>query len=86
MSRKRKYISKKLRFEVFKRDAFTCQYCGAKPPEIVLVVDHIIPLLLGGKNNILNLITSCVDCNAGKAGTLLDDVFDEYEMKELDET
>lgn len=27
---KRKSLSKKIRFEVFKRDSFTCQYCGRK--------------------------------------------------------
>lgn len=33
---KRKSISKKLRFEVFKRDGFTCQYCGRMAPDVVL--------------------------------------------------
>lgn len=33
MSVERKQLSKKLRFEVFKRDSFTCQYCGKKSPE-----------------------------------------------------
>lgn len=38
---KREPVGKKLRFEVFKRDKFTCQYCGAKAPDVVLHVDHI---------------------------------------------
>jgi len=59
-------ISKTLRFEVFKRDGFQCQYCGKQPPEIVLEVDHIIPRKRKGKNDIDNLITSCFDCNRGK--------------------
>jgi len=33
----RKTISKKIRFEVFKRDSFTCQYCGKSAPEIILL-------------------------------------------------
>ena len=33
METKRKTISKKTRFEVFKRDSFKCQYCGASAPE-----------------------------------------------------
>lgn len=37
-------ISKKLRFEVFKRDCFTCQYCGEKAPNVKLEVDHIKPV------------------------------------------
>jgi 5-methylcytosine-specific restriction endonuclease McrA len=36
-------ISKKLRFEVFKRDNFTCQYCGRETPEVILEADHVIP-------------------------------------------
>jgi hypothetical protein len=67
----RKSISKKLRFEVFKRDSFTCQYCSAKPPKVPLEVDHIHPVCKGGKNNIDNLITACFDCNRGKSGNEL---------------
>lgn len=62
----RKPISKKLRFEVFKRDNFTCQYCGRMAPDVILEIDHIIPVANGGVNDILNLITSCMDCNRGK--------------------
>lgn len=70
---KRKPISKKLRFEVFKRDSFTCQYCGRSAPEVILQVDHIEPVSKGGNNDILNLITSCRDCNLGKGAKKLDD-------------
>lgn len=69
----RKPISKTLRFEVFKRDKFTCQYCGRMAPDVILEVDHIKPVAEGGKNNILNLITSCRDCNRGKGKKLLSD-------------
>ena len=37
---KRKSISKKLQFEVYKRDSFTCQYCGRKEPDVVLFIDQ----------------------------------------------
>jgi hypothetical protein len=70
---KRKGLSKKTRFEVFKRDSFTCQYCGKRAPEIVLACDHINPVAAGGENDILNLITACVECNAGKSDRLLSD-------------
>lgn len=66
-------ISKKIRFEVLKRDKFTCQYCGKSAPEVVLQIDHIVPVSKGGKNGILNLLSSCTDCNAGKSSRLLDD-------------
>lgn len=63
---RRKAISKKTRFEVFKRDGFTCQYCGRMAPDVVLEVDHINPVANGGDNDIMNLVTSCRDCNRGK--------------------
>ena len=70
---KRKNISKKMRFEVFKRDSFCCQYCGRNAPEVILEVDHIKPVAEGGKNTMMNLITSCRDCNRGKGKRTLDD-------------
>jgi len=59
-------ISKKLRFETFKRDGFICQYCGRRPPEIVLEVDHILSRKQKGKDSPENLITACFDCNREK--------------------
>lgn len=70
---KRKAISKKLRFEVFKRDNFTCQYCGKSSPDVVLQIDHIKPVAKGGDNDIMNLVTSCADCNSGKSDRELSD-------------
>lgn len=70
----RKSISKRLRFEVLKRDRFTCQYCGEKPPKVPLEIDHIIPVSKGGKNEIQNLVVSCFDCNRGKSNVELTDV------------
>lgn len=66
VSKKRQAISKKVRFEVFKRDKFTCVYCGRKAPDVILEVDHINPVAKGGDNSITNLVTSCIDCNRGK--------------------
>ncbi len=66
-----KVRSKKLRFEVFKRDAFTCQYCGNHPPAVILQLDHIHPVAAGGTDDIDNLITACQPCNAGKGARLL---------------
>jgi len=68
---KRKAISKKTRFDVFKRDSFTCQYCGAHPPSTILHIDHIEPVANGGGNDIDNLITACVQCNLGKGARSL---------------
>jgi len=66
MENKRVAISKKIRFEIFKRDNFKCQYCGGSPPKVILEVDHIIPVVKGGKNVKHNLLTACFDCNRGK--------------------
>jgi len=73
---KRKSISKKVRFEVFKRDRFTCKWCGKSPvvdDDVVLEIDHAVPVSKGGDNNILNLVTSCFSCNRGKGATKIDD-------------
>ena len=67
----RKPISKRDRFEIFKRDRFTCHYCGGKPPEVVLHIDHITPVAEGGTNTLDNLITSCQECNLGKGAVPL---------------
>lgn len=67
----RKPLTKKIRFEVFKRDRFTCQYCGRIAPDVILEVDHISPVAEGGDDDLLNLITSCRDCNRGKGKTPL---------------
>lgn len=67
-------ISTRTRFEVFKRDGFTCQYCGRKSPEVVLEIDHIRPLCEGGTDDRLNLSTSCWECNRGKSGNPLNEI------------
>jgi len=67
----RRPLSKKVRFDVFKRDVFTCQYCGQRPPAVVLEIDHIVALANGGADTDDNLMTACFDCNRGKgAGSL----------------
>jgi len=60
-------VSKRVRFEVFKRDAFTCRYCGRKPPEVMLHCDHVVPVAADGPDDPANLVTSCVACNLGKS-------------------
>jgi hypothetical protein len=67
-------ISKKIRFEVFKRDGFRCAYCGKTPPEVVLEADHIDPKANCGCDSIDNLLTACFDCNRGKRNIPLDKI------------
>jgi hypothetical protein len=56
-----------LRFKIFQRDKFTCQYCGQKAPDVKLEVDHIKEASNGGGDEESNLITSCWACNKGKS-------------------
>lgn len=83
---KRKSISKKIRFEVFKRDSFKCQYCGSCAPDVVLEVDHINPVSKGGDNSLVNLITSCFSCNRGKSDRTLSDASEvEKQRQQIEE-
>jgi len=60
-------LSQRMRFAVLFRDGFTCQYCGRKPPEVSLHVDHRNPYSLGGEHSMENLVTACSECNLGKS-------------------
>ena len=60
-------VTKRLRFEILRRDGFTCRYCGAKAPDVELAVDHVTPKALGGTDDPTNLATACKPCNAGKS-------------------
>ena len=63
---KRSAISKSVRFDIFRRDDFRCKYCGMRPPEVMLVLDHVVPVAAGGLNTVDNLVTSCEACNGSK--------------------
>lgn len=54
--------------EVFRRDNYTCQYCGGHPSR--LTVDHVVPRYLGGEHTWDNLVTACPACNLRKGGRL----------------
>ncbi len=41
-------VGPKQRFDILRRDKFTCQYCGRSAPDVELHVDHIIPRAKGG--------------------------------------
>lgn len=56
------------------RDNFKCRYCGKTANEKELEVDHVVPRSRGGSNAMINLVTSCFECNRGKRDkTLLAD-------------
>ncbi len=54
------------RFEIFKRDQYTCQYCGKETRQ--LTIDHVIPRYRGGQHRWENVVSACVPCNRHKAG------------------
>jgi 5-methylcytosine-specific restriction endonuclease McrA len=56
--------------EILRRDDYTCQYCGQRPPS--LTVDHIIPRHLGGSHTWENLVAACPACNHRKGGRTVD--------------
>jgi len=70
----RRDVSAKLRHEILERDGFRCCDCGASPdmPDVVLEVDHRIPVSKGGSNDPSNLRTLCGDCNRGKSDRIID--------------
>ncbi len=73
-------ITGKMRKYIFKRDRWTCYYCGHKNQgknEVVLQVDHKLPLSKGESNNFENLVTSCRACNLKKSDKFGDKMGDE---------
>ena len=64
---KRPRQQKKLsRREVFQRDKYTCQYCGAETRALTL--DHVVPRHRGGRHIWENVVSACSRCNSRKAG------------------
>ncbi len=59
------------RREVFRRDGWTCQYCGKH--SLSLTIDHIIPRHLGGEHSWTNVVAACAACNHRKGGKNLDE-------------
>lgn len=68
-------ISKRTRFEVMRRDGNRCIYCGATAKETQLTIDHVIPIALGGTDDLTNLVTACTPCNSGKTSVNADEEF-----------
>lgn len=69
--RQRDEVSPKRRWQVLARDSFTCTYCGRKPPEVALHVDHKVSVKDGGSDELDNLVAACDKCNGGKSGSSL---------------
>lgn len=66
-------VSKRVRYEIFRRDNKTCRYCGATAPDVRITIDHVVPVALGGDDKPSNLVTACFDCNLGKGSSSPDE-------------
>ena len=56
------------RFNLFLRDEFTCQYCGAKGD---MTFDHVVPRCKGGRTTWANVVAACGPCNLRKGSRML---------------
>lgn len=61
------------RRNLFKRDKYTCQYCGIQPGPEELTIDHIMPKSRGGLSSFENCVLACVECNKVKANRTPDE-------------
>ena len=69
----RTLMTKKLRESILKRDNYTCCICHNstyKEPNLLLEVDHIIPVSRGGLTVGRNLQTLCWKCNRSKSAKM----------------
>jgi 5-methylcytosine-specific restriction endonuclease McrA len=55
------------RKNLYRRDAYACQYCGRNRPPEELSIDHVVPRSRGGKTSWENCVLACVGCNTRKA-------------------
>ena len=55
------------RRNIFKRDHWTCQYCGCQPGGEELTIDHVLPRSQGGTSTWENCVLACIGCNKRKA-------------------
>ncbi|MGC4089063.1 MAG: HNH endonuclease [Polyangiaceae bacterium] len=67
MPRSNRRAVKFSRVNVYQRDGWTCQYCGAKKADKELSFDHVLPRASGGRTVWENIVTACKPCNTRKA-------------------
>ena len=73
----RRVMTQKLRNSIKQRDNFTCCNCGNsiyKEPNLLLEIDHIIPVSKGGYTVESNLQTLCWKCNRSKSNKIIEEI------------
>lgn len=63
--------SREVRFSranIYRRDKYTCQYCGTRAAAEELTFDHVVPQVQGGQATWQNIVTACLACNNRKGG------------------
>lgn len=56
---------------IFRRDKYTCQYCGKRMESKKLTLDHVVPRHKGGETSWTNIVCCCTDCNLKKGNKSL---------------
>ena len=70
----RAIMTSKLRTHIKERDNYTCCQCGnsiQNEPNLLLEIDHIIPVSKGGLTQEDNLQTLCWKCNRSKGAKII---------------
>ena len=79
----KKKSAKYSRIGVFRRDNWSCQYCGKKGNRKSLTIDHVHPKSKGGENTFENTVACCVKCNSAKGDKSLEQFWKENNRKLL---
>jgi len=58
------------RANLYARDEGRCQYCHKRFPEKELTLDHVLPVVRGGRKTWENIVTACMKCNQKKGDRL----------------
>ncbi|HTL11248.1 MAG TPA: HNH endonuclease [Bdellovibrionota bacterium] len=66
--KKHRHLVRFSRPNVFLRDSFRCQYCGNRAARHQLTLDHVMPVVQGGRKSWENIVTCCKLCNQRKGG------------------
>ncbi len=67
--RKRVVFSRR---NLYRRDAYTCQYCGKRASKSELSIDHVVPRSRGGRSTWANCVVACLRCNKRKGHRTLE--------------